>query len=174
MWRLVVANGQTPGRATYFPIYDERNDGDFKIKTAGSERRRSEGHCQRAAVRRTSQPGVKHHALFLIHELNRLDKHRTLTVVTRAVSEVEHYGEPEAVGTVARHTLQPLHDGAEVCRFILKEPLPHVDWQSKVNTTQTFIMETETTPYLNFPDVLALMHGAVVSVVDLLRSHAAD
>jgi hypothetical protein len=68
-------------------------------------------------------------------------------------------------------TLQPLHDGAEVLRFTVKEPLPHVGWQVKVSTPQTFIMETETTSSLNFPADLTSMRRAVANVVDLLRGH---
>ena len=171
MWELVLANGEIPGRETYFPIHLKESNADFDKKTHGVS-----GDVK--AIERAVQPyaskagPANRDALFLIHELNRLDKHRTIPVVTVAVTSSEVDIPKEAVGCPIVSTLQPLFDGAEVCRFRLLRPLPLIDWDVRVVNLTTFVLETETTPYLPFPGELRLLHGAMQRVVDQLRSHA--
>ena len=110
--------------------------------------------------------------LFLLHELNRLDKHQALTVVTAAVTRGGFYLSPELAGRCAvRPTLQPLYEGAEIRRLILKEPRAQVDVKPKADLA-VLIMETGTTPYVNFPSGLDHIHQAVAGAIERLRPFA--
>jgi hypothetical protein len=169
MWALVLANGEQPGRYTYFPVLREENDKSFTRMTAGAS-------AEVISVVRSVQPylrgdGARLDSLFLLHELNRLDKHRALTVVTVVPNKGDFYVPAELAGRFAiRSTLQPLHDGAEVLRFILREPQPQIDVRPAV-TLAVRIMETESTPYLEFPADLDHIYRAATEVIQRLRSY---
>jgi hypothetical protein len=168
MWALILANGKQPGRDTYFPVLHRENDKTFTRMTAGAG-------ADAIAIIRSVQPYLKGDRaradpFFLLHELNRLDKHRSLTVVTMVANQGEFYVPAELAGRcTVRTTLQPLHDGAEVLRYILTEPQSQVDVRPRVSLA-VWIMETETTPYLSFPGDLDHIYRAAIDVIQRLRS----
>jgi hypothetical protein len=167
VWALVLANGEQPGRGTYFPILRQENRKAFAAMTAGA-------HPEAVTVIQSLQPYLRGKRpgvgpLFLLHELNRLDKHQALTVVTAVGARGSFHISPELAGrSTVRTTLQPLHEGAEILRVILKEPQPQVDVKPKADLA-VFIMETEATPYLDFPAILGPIHQAVADAVERLR-----
>jgi hypothetical protein len=98
MWELVLANGQTAARASSFPIHQKRNDDDVRTKTAGASNDAVQVIADLQPYRAARAGMVHHHPLFLVHKLNRLDKHRTPHGGHWAVDQGEWYVPPEEVG----------------------------------------------------------------------------
>jgi len=168
MWALVLANGGTPGRFTYFPALRKANAQAFDRSTQGAS-------AEVKALIETVQPyhrgdAAANDALHVIHEVNRLDKHQVPGFATKTPAAVEFYLPPELVGCKILFTYQPLYDGTELMRFILNEPRAQVDVKPKT-TVAAFIMETESSPYLSVSDDLAKIHQSVAAVVAMLRPH---
>ncbi len=92
--------------------------------------------------------------------------------VTAAATRGGFYLSPELAGRCAvRPTLQPLYEGAEILRLILKEPRAQVDVKPKADLA-VLVMETGTPPYVDFPGGLDHIHRAVVDAIERLRPFA--
>jgi hypothetical protein len=124
---LVVANGHTPGKDTYFPICNSKETFEAvglkrMIKDASPEAKR------RIASLRPYREGNK--TLWVIHELDISDKHHLLVTVGSALKNVTltvtftgemalSRGEIKfpPYPLIPEDRLYPLEDGAEVFRF---------------------------------------------------------
>jgi hypothetical protein len=85
-WQLVEANGGTPSRKTYFPISESyekyiNSVSNGVLEGMSVDAQKLIGDCQRHAS--------KNDTLWVIHELDRIDKHRLLITV---VSTMDKWG----------------------------------------------------------------------------------
>jgi hypothetical protein len=69
---------------------------------------------------------VREHPLWLIHELNRIDKHRFVQAIP-ALAMGSYWEDPPFPVEDRVHPSGPFDDGAELARFVLAEPHPEVD-----------------------------------------------
>lgn len=95
-WKLVEASGGTPGRHTEFPIFEDASG----WQTASSRRVRGMREPIVAAIDKLQpyHPGNGDHLsrLWIIHDLNRRDKHRLITPVVLCPTEGDYVVSPAA------------------------------------------------------------------------------
>lgn len=128
VWQLVLANGGTPDRRTEFPISEtlsQYKDACGRGKIAGVSK-------SAAAIIKALQPyhrgaRFQHHPLWVLHEMDRIDKHRLLVTVAvgvRTGNELRIGSEPGGEGVIeitnfvpAEGFIRPSEGGTEVARL---------------------------------------------------------
>lgn len=118
VWQLVIANAGTPSKRHQFPVYIDA----AMYKTEA--RRQIAGVSARAAETiQKLQPyhagaRYQHHCMWLIHELDRIDKHRVLLVAVAAafVWGVKYDTEDAESETGGGVRVTHLREGAELVR----------------------------------------------------------
>lgn len=168
---LVIAGGGTPTGRTEFPIFRKADDSAVARKLRGASGK------VLALIESfqpyVTRPGVtpERNPLWVVHELNRLDKHRQLHVVRGFAGQAQFDVPAELVGSTIRMYYQPLYDGTPVMTIRTGEPHDSVNMQPKV-TTEIQVTETETTPFVPFPTGLRPLIDAVSHVLDRLEPSA--
>lgn len=120
-WQLVIANGETPDKRTEFPVFEKRGT----YRTEGVKRLRGMSRAARDQIEQCQpfQAGtaLAEHALFIVHELNRIDKHQLLNVVGSAIrpNKIQVGGVPgtynvTGMTTVLPDQVRPFNNGAEM------------------------------------------------------------
>lgn len=132
VYQLIVLNGDTPDRRSEFPIFSSVKEyeasGEAKVKKVAPAAQK----IIKKLVPDPTKGSVDDHPLWLIHELNRLDKHQVLTVVGGAVATPR----TQIGGTgVIRRLIGggpprcPLEDGTELLRYSLLGVDVEVDFE---------------------------------------------
>jgi hypothetical protein len=172
VWQLVKANGETPDRSNEFGIFldpaiFDGTPGDQDFKGVHPEARAVIRSVQPFSPSDKWQTG-RLHPLFLLRELEIVDKHRLIHTITLAPEEtILTFREPLDDAQVEMFNLsgRVLEDGTEVCR-ITTDFQPEVEMNSSLSTL-IFIEETQLTPRLEW-GVLDAMREEVERVVRLL------
>jgi hypothetical protein len=113
-----------------------------------------------------------HHPLWLLHELDIIDKHQSVHVAA-VVAAQSGWNAGQAhvdAGMTVRLWYQPLEDGTPIAEFMFATPCAVPVKATSKATLEVKILETERTPYLPFPGFLLVAHEAVREVVDALRA----
>ena len=172
VWQLVKANGKTPSRTNEFgifldPVTFDGTAGDDDFKGVHPEARRVIRTVQPFSPSNKWETG-RLHPLFLLRELEVVDKHRLIHTITLAPEGVTlSFREPLDDAQVELFDLSDrvLEDGTEVCR-ITSDFQPKVEMNSALSML-VFIEKTELTPRLEW-GVLDAMRDEVERVVRLL------
>lgn len=122
VWQLVIANGKTPGSSNEFPIY--KSESEF-TRRAGKQLRGVSTAARTAIeglqpfIEAPENPGYT--TLCLIHDLNRIDKHRLPHMACMWLCHVNAtFNAPSAGGPVkCTHVapVGPLQDKAKLVEF---------------------------------------------------------
>jgi|RhiMetdeSRZDD1v2_1073273.scaffolds.fasta_scaffold39509_2 hypothetical protein len=146
-WELVIANNQTPGRWTGFPIY---RSWDYVKRPQFHPNCVTGIDSEAIALMERLQPyyGGKNpdiSPLWFLHELSNTDKHRTITIIVGQVV-IEKFR--LAAGSTALNPLwleaEVLHDGEECATFRLRD----------VEAGQTVHVEAETLGFITLGPAL--------------------
>jgi hypothetical protein len=178
VWALVEANGAKPGRNTYFPIAENAQ----KYKTQSP--RKVQGMCQAAidAIGLTKPYKGGTEALWQLHELNNIDKHRLLLAagIGFRVTVQQQFGRAFMVGAAGRgsvllpnpivivdrtpsNAIFPVIDGTEI--FTLPAE-PNVDPQF------TFEVAFNEPPIIEGEPILPFLHQLTDLVSGIVESFA--
>jgi hypothetical protein len=176
IWQIVLANNKEPVRANEYPI--ARDVEWFDTKGL----RKLEGVSDPAiALIRQLQPysrpdiAYKRHPLWIVHEMDIIDKHQIVHVAA-VVPESSAYDVAQAhidAGVVVTLHYRPLQDGTPIMEFAFERPCDVPVKMKGKATLQIKILETERTPYLDFPDFLSQGHSTIVQIIDRLRPFVA-
>jgi hypothetical protein len=172
IWQLVLANDRVPNQFTEYPI---ARDSEWFTSRAPKKLRgvsaevytiieKLQPHC-RADV------DYRKHPLWLIHELDIIDKHQIVHVAAVVPASGGWTNDQAHVdaGMSVRHWYRPLENGTTIMEFMFERPCDvPVKVDSKV-ALAVKILETERTPYLDFPDFLHIAHRTTSQVVNRLR-----
>ena len=172
VWQLVLANNGVPNQSTEYPI---AKDTEWFTTRAPKKLRgvSAEAYALIEKLQPYSRPDIPYsqHPLWLIHELDIIDKHQVVHVAAvvpalgRWTSDKAHVD----AGMTVRLWFRPLEDGTPIMEFMFERPCDvPVKMQGKA-TLAVNILETERTPYLDFPDFLRTAHRTTSQVVDRLR-----
>jgi hypothetical protein len=120
VWQLVKAAGNKPSRENSFPIFTKAKDfRDLlkKFKAGGNCKIKGVTKAAMQLIKRTKPYKRGNRWLWVIHELNNIDKHRLLIAAAAAnpYLALEREGKRESVWQ--RPKIQLLKDGAEVFRW---------------------------------------------------------
>jgi hypothetical protein len=155
VWQLVLANGHEPGNQNEFPIAE---DPCWYEKRSGAKLR-GVPDAARSVIENVQPykgPAEQLHAhpLWVIHNLNRIDKHHLLHVVAAYPSSGNFEVTPEMAaveGGQMRLWYRPLEDGTEVRSFITPVPFHGEVPVGEVVTLNVVLRETDETPFYTFP-----------------------
>lgn len=123
VWQLVIANGNTPDRDTEFPVFSD----DERYRRARKKKIRGMSASAQQRIDEL-QPFVagdrfQDHALFVVHELDRQDKHQSLNVIGGAFQKRHAKLGGSGAGTVwfegpaiYSPSLISVYDGVELLR----------------------------------------------------------
>jgi hypothetical protein len=171
VWQLVLANGHQPGDQHEFPI---ATDQDWYEKRA--VRKLLNVPEPALAVIERVQPykgptnWLRVHPLWIIHNMNRIDKHHLLHVVAAYPQGME-FQVTEEMGAVKGHirlSYRPLENGTEVRAFVSDLPFRGKVPVSDKATLHVIVMETEETPFYPFPGVLRTTEDAVSKTIEAI------
>ena len=87
-WQLVLANGQTPGEDTSFPIWDRPpRDGVFSRKSCRGMSKDALALIERMQPYQAGENSTEH-VLWFLRELSNTDKHRTLNLTAASLKGI--------------------------------------------------------------------------------------
>lgn len=171
VWQLVVASDHQPGQQHEFPIASD--EGWYAKRAAG--KLRHVPAVTRAIIDQAQPYGrpaqeMRFHPLWIVHHLNRIDKHHLLHVVAAYASGGKFYATPEMVAAKgsARLIYQPLVSGAEIWAFTTPEPFYGEVPMSTPTPLHIVVRETDETPFYAFPGVLRNASRGVNEVLDAI------
>lgn len=159
-WQLVLSNRGEPGTQHGFPVQRRRNDSEFSKATRGI--------CAPAReVIRRNQPyngqdpaTVGQDPLMVLHELNRIDKHRVPLVAAVAPKEQRITMPPDGGGAVIAPVFHALSEGSDILKVTFAEPVADVEVEASLRVA---VIETEHWGCLHLPEtldnVLNRVHG---------------
>jgi hypothetical protein len=169
VWQLVIGNGHKPGQQHEFPIasdegwYEKRAPGKLRHVPAAAKRVIDQVQPYRRPAKE-----LRVHPLWIVHNLNRIDKHHLLHVIAAYTHEAKFEVTPEMVAAkgFARLWYRPLENGTEVRAFVTPEPFYGEVPTSTPSPPHVVVRETDETPSYPFPRVLRDASRYVNEVLD--------
>lgn len=126
LWQIVLACGGTPGEHNQFPIYDDPDTFDDRVKKPFSRGRR----CCLSGVNQEAfdliesyQPyqgndGSRAHVLAIVRDLNNADKHRVVPTTVLAMADQEPVVDGSGFDRVdVRYGLRAIQEDTELARL---------------------------------------------------------
>lgn len=164
--QLVLAEGNKPGNQHEFPVAHEES---WYEKRAPEKLAGIPGWARQIIdkVQPYKGPTPALHPLWIVHNLNRLDKHQGLHVVA-AYSDGEQFEvtpEMAAVKGQMRLWYRPLENGTEVRSFTTLHPFHGNVPMGDVIPLQVVVRETDETPFYPFPGIARFGADGVNEVV---------
>lgn len=170
MWELIAHNNSEGSTQTYFPVLLKKDTARFSTMVRGASPQVVE------AIERL-QPyhsiDSMRDPLWQIHELNRIDKHRSVPVVARGVSEQQITVDVGGNVEIAPF-LGTRQEGDEVLRVGPRASASAPPPASPSVTLDAYIAATESTPELSLSRDLPLLGFAVEAVVEELARISAS
>jgi hypothetical protein len=171
--QLVIANDHQAGQQHEFPVatdeswYERRAPGKLRHIPATAR-----AIIDEAQPYRRPPEELRFHPLWIVHNLNRIDKHRLLHVVAAYAPGAKFQATPEMVAAKgsARLTYQPLVSGAETWAFVTPAPFYGEVPVSTPTPMHVVVRETDETPFYAFPAVLRNAARGVHEVIDWIAA----
>jgi len=171
VWQLVIGNDHQPGNQHEFPIASD--EGWYEERASGKLR-----HVPEAArtvidqvqpYRRPAEQ-LRVHPLWIVHNLNGIDKHHLLHVVAAYAPGAEFEVTPEMVAAKGSLRLwyQPLESGAKIRAIMTPAPFDGEVPVSNPSPLDVVVGETDETPFYPFPSILRDASHGVNEVLDAI------
>jgi hypothetical protein len=172
VWQLVIGNNDhKPGKQHEFPIASDEGwyeeNAPRKLCHVPAAARTIIDQVQ--PYRRPAKE-LRAHPLWVVHNLNRIDKHHLLHVVAAYAPGAKFEATPEMVAAKAQLRLwyRPLESGTEIRAILTPAPF---DGEVPVSTPaplNVVVGETDETPFYPFPGVLRNASNGVNEVLDAI------
>ncbi len=158
-YQLVAANGQTPTSRTEFPValkqdWFDRVAGD---KLSGVDPRALAEIRRLQPFARTDGGNPSTHWLWVIHQLDIVDKHQLIHVCVAVPGSAGYTLRQSDLdcGCIVRMHFRPLENGTPLMEFLFTTPQREAVQVDSRAALQIALAETERTPYVFFPGQLS-------------------
>ena len=177
VWQLVLANDHQPGSQHEFPVAND--EGWYKERSPTKLRDVPEAAfpiIQQVQPYKAPPELLRVHPLWIVHNLNRIDKHHLLHVIAAYPGSFQFKMSEDmaAAGTShMRMMFRPLENNTEVRAFVTEVPFHgDIPVSEPAGPLQVMLMETDETPFYPFPGVLRSTENAIKQTVDTIVAAA--
>lgn len=171
VWQLVLGADEEPGQQHEFPIasdegwYEKRAPGKLLHVPAAART-----VIDQVQPYRRPPEHLRIHPLWVVHNLNRVDKHHLLHVVAAYPSGGQFEATPEMAAAEGEMRLwyRPLESGTEIRAFLTPAAFRGEVPVSSPSPLEVVVRETDETPFYPFPRVLRDASKGVNDVLDAI------
>jgi len=176
VWQLVVANGQQPTERNEFPICDTATRFAEACRRGKLRGVSASAQTRIESLQPYHSTKVEDNCLWVIHELDRIDKHRLLVVVLAVVGIGQklgigsNTGPLEIIGMSPPDKRTPTEDGVEVFRVSFGQ------YQRDVRVEPEFNMELaiDRVGAVTRPPLLQVLRGALDNLAAIIEGFNAE